>query len=151
MRLRDLKAKLLFFFARRLRSWASSVERYVSQSYSKEASVKGPIDDDSPHPSVKQIAPVRGDGPPKHWVDLVRLKAPELLSSPGTNLRAPRAELDQTSTSFAAEREDVGESDKKEKYVSEEAQPRVSRQNHARVPSVRQKLSKAKTFTRPRP
>jgi hypothetical protein len=141
MRLEDLKAKLLFFFVRRLRSWANSVELHVSQSQPKEESVEESSVDESAHSSMNQIGPLRAGGPPKHWVDLVRQKAPDLLSSTGTSVRLARVEEDLQATSPEAARPDV----------ADDAQPERPRQHYSRVPSVRGTLAKAKKFTPARP
>ena len=91
MGLGDLKAKLLLFFVRKLRDWANSINENVQSPPLQPASVAvdrrgsepvtepGPDDDaldsEPSHPFARVSS-----GPPQHWVDLVRERAPGLLS-----------------------------------------------------------------------
>ena len=91
MGLGDLRAKLLLFFATKLRDWANSINEKVQSSPLQPASVAvdrlgsepvtepGP-DDDAPDSEPSHSFALRSGGPPQHWIDLVRERAPELLS-----------------------------------------------------------------------
>jgi hypothetical protein len=68
--LADFKARLLLFFARKLREWANSIDENVPPPRQPGSVVAG-----EPQPSTR----IAG-GPPQHWIDLVRERAPELLS-----------------------------------------------------------------------
>ena len=90
MGLADFKARFFLFFARKLREWANSIDENAPSRPPQPASstVEGrgsePVtefDDDAlgSGPSNQLFTRVR-TGPPQHWVDLVRERAPELLS-----------------------------------------------------------------------
>ncbi len=67
MGLADFKARLLLFFAGKLREWANSIDENV---------LSPPPESNSPsHQPFTRVA----GGPPQHWIDLVRERAPELL------------------------------------------------------------------------
>ena len=91
MGLADFKARLLLFFAGKLRQWANSIDENVPSTARRPGSVakereRQPVtefgaDDDAldSEPAAQPATPVAG-GPPQHWIDLVRDRAPELLS-----------------------------------------------------------------------
>ena len=92
MGLADFKARLLLFFAGKLRQWANSIDENVPSSARHPGSVVteererqpvtefGADDDALGSGSTAQPSTRVAGGPPQHWIDLVRDRAPELLS-----------------------------------------------------------------------
>src|SRR5687767_772573 len=72
---KKFKARLFVFLVKTLRTWAVSIERNVPQQQTND-----PEHGDSIDPADVMLQ--SSGGPPQHWIDLVREKAPELLSLP---------------------------------------------------------------------
>jgi hypothetical protein len=70
---KKFKARLFVFIVKTLRTWAVSIERKVPPEQTND---REPGDSIDPSDVMLQSS----GGPPQHWIDLVREKAPELLS-----------------------------------------------------------------------
>ncbi len=149
---RNLKAKLLLFFARKLRRWANSIERNVSQRQPNEETVdrvgedfeqaedsNSALDKDTTADAMNQ------GGPPQHWIDLVKEKAPELLSLPRANSMPSRSFQHVSPTNVGSphshDRKELQES---EKRVLQESQPKTLMIDHAELQSATRPPSRAK-------
>ena len=90
MRLANFKLTLLLFFAERLRNWADSVEGWAIEDQERpsgepvgspdiDVDIETASESDSYSSPPADWARLTATGPPPHWVELVKQKAPELL------------------------------------------------------------------------
>ncbi len=117
MRLAYFKETLLLFFAGRLRKWAWSVEawaiRGLQQSPGESVAGADVIGESSASESGPDSSPPadwarrRTTGPPPHWVELVRQKAPELLSPNQHDIFPAQASEDLSNEGYVEVDEDL--------------------------------------------
>jgi hypothetical protein len=157
LRLAHLKVRVLLFFAKRLRNWAKSAEEWAIEGQQRPpgGSDTGPGEDIELPPSDRgpysssppDWARLRSTGPPPHWVELVRHKAPELLFPIQDDNVPVQASEDLSDEDYSEADEDI-ETDSRPpepgKAVVQKAQSQPPLKSRAR-----KDVAKGKFFLRP--
>jgi len=134
---KKFRAKLFVFLVKTLRTWAISIERNVPQEQTNDREHGDSID-----PSDVMLQ--SSGGPPQHWIDLVREKAPELLSSPRTKqvLSKPAEEAPSENLETVTDQQ---ETPQRRKLEEKEIRPKPPLLRFAKVPKILRGRSTKKT------
>ena len=125
---KKFKARLFVFLVRTLRTWAVSIERNVPQ---QEANDREHGDSIDPAGVMLQSS----GGPPQHWIDLVREKAPKLLSVPHTKQVSSKP-VEEVSGEKVETITDQQETRERQNVEGKEVKPKPPLLRFARLPKI---------------